>query len=190
MQISPLPPTPDLRATFRQLLTAGTGDLPALFPGIPVYEDDEPAEAIAPYIVVDMSLDPTSWGKTDVWGQRINIKLTQPVSIPTDSAISLDYDSSAVEAYERNLEALILGRWPITDIDYDPEDRATYRTLSDWLTLAATDLDLAIRFIDTAQIHSTACNDAGRPVRAKLPLTNDHEIEFDFVIACALEDIN
>lgn len=188
MHVKPTPPTDAIRAALIQLLTNGAGIIDPPFPGIPVYGEDEPDNLVAPYITVDLSDDPTPWGKSALWSQRCVIRLVQPVAIPEDDSVSLDYDSTGVDQYERNLTDLILGRYPIPDVTYNPATRATYRNLTDHLATAATDASINISFLDAAQIHRPDCAEAGVPLRAKIPISTEHELEFDLILVAAIPD--
>lgn len=192
MTLKPIPPTDALRATLIQLLTSGAGTIEPLFPGIPVYGEDEPETLVAPYITVDLSDDPSPWGRSALWSQRCVLRLVQPVAIPDDPSVSLDYDSSptGIAKYEENFANLILGRWPLTGVTYNAATRSTYWNLSDLLTTAATAAEINIVFLDVHQIHRPDCAEAGVPLRAKSPISSEHELEFDLILVAAIPDLD
>lgn len=180
-----------MRDALAELLENGVdGILEPLFPGIPVFRDDVPGDAIAPYLLIDATEDPSSYGKTALWGQSVIISLTQPLETPTSESVSEDYDSSVNgrAAYEANLESLLLGRFPITGTDYDHEDRTTYRTLSDLLLLAADAIAVDLRLVDTASIHRPDVESVGVPIRQKVQTMTDDELSYRFLLVGAIED--
>jgi len=189
MNFSPLPPTNELRASIIELLGNGIAThLDPLFPGIPIYGDDEPENAVAPYIVVDLTADPQPWKKSHYWAFRTVVRLVQPIAIPDDPSVSLDYDSLDQATYEHNLAAIILGAFPKVGIAYNSASRATYRNLSDWLTLSASVLSHPLVLLDVAQLHRPDNTDAGLPIRAKMEIADNQDLEFDFLLVAALED--
>ena len=189
MHLLPIPPTNELRASLIELLTNGIAThLDPLFPGVAIYGDDEPENAVAPYIVVDLTAEPQPWQKSHFWAHRVAIRLVQPIAVPDDPSVSLDYDSTDHATYEHNLSAIILGRFPKTGITFADETRATYRNLSDWLTLSATVLGHALVLIDVAQLHRPDNSAAGIPTSAKMEIADNRELEYDFLLVAALED--
>lgn len=189
MKIKPEPPTSALASALVTLFTVGCPSLGVdpLFPGIPVYRDDEPANLVAPYIIIDLTLEPVPWGHTALWAYPISLHLVQPLAIP-DLGVSLDYDSSSADAYEENFRSLIFGRWPISGTAYVANRRNTFATLSDLLTAIATDAASGLVLVDTAQLHRPDCPDAGLPTVAKVPTTTDNEVEITFRLVAALTD--
>lgn len=190
MNILPNPPTSYISQALVHLIENGCATLgvEALFPGIPVYPDEEPANVIAPYIIVDCTADPQTYAKSALWSQRVSLRLVQPRETPTDEDVSLDYDSTLPDDYEANMAALVYGRWPIAGTTYAGGTRATYSTLSDLLTVSATALGVDLILVDTASLHRPDCDAAGLPTRTKMPISNDNEIEFEFVLVGAVTD--
>lgn len=190
MNILPTPPTALISRALVHLIENGCTSLgvEALFPGIPIYPDEEPANVVAPYILVDCTADPQTYAKSALWSQRVSLRLVQPRETPTDEEVSLDYDSEATADYESNLAALVYGRWPISGTAYAEGTRSTYKTLSDLLTVSAAALGINLALVDTASLHRPDCTDAGLPTRTKMPISNDDEIEFEFVLIGAVSD--
>ena len=190
MNLLPQPPTSALSQSLVYLLENGCASLGVdpLFPGIPVYPDEEPENVVAPYLLVDLTLDPKPHPTSGLWQQAISLRLVQPRELPTDDDVSLDYDHDNATDYETNLAALVYGRWPISGTTYDEGTRSTYKTLSDLLTVSATALGLPLTLVDTASLHRPDCAFAGLPSRSKQEITTDNEITFDFTLVAALTD--
>lgn len=190
MKLKPHAPTRELLDAISKLLAEGCAslDIPALFPGVPVFKDDEPANVVAPYLLVDCIDEPSPWQRTSLWRNVVRLKLVQPIETPTDPAVDLDYDSSVKPAYERNLESIVLGRFPRAGEEYDPDARNTFWTLSDLLLAVAEEQKNRLVLVDVWSLHRPDCADAGPPVRQKFGTETDDELEFEFVLVGGVQD--